>query len=259
MGTQEIKSALSQERERLLASLSITPDWGVEGLRTFMESHVWAVWDFMSLVKSLQRDLTVVDVPWVPKGDPKVRRFINEIVWGEESDVDRHGQPNSHFEMYLSAMQGIGADTQPIERFIAAISAGEPLYEALRAHAPSDAVFKFVAFTFDIINQRKTHLVASVFTFGREDLIPDMFLQMIDDLVFDGQASTEDLRYYLERHIEVDGGEHGPIALQLVAETIGDSQERWREAQNAALEALRLRRELWEDIQNRIAHIEHIA
>lgn len=220
-------------------------------LRLFMESHVFAVWDFMSLLKALQRALTCVEVPWVPTPFAASRRFINEIVLGEESDA-YEGQPASHFEIYLEAMARAGADTAVIRKVVAAAapthSAG--FHDALQAAPP--AARQFVESTFRVIRSGSIAAQAAAFTFGREDAIPAMFRSLVRDL---NQQMSGDLSlfvWYLERHIEVDGDEHGPLSLRMVADLCAGSPALWEEASQAAQEALEARLHLWDGIHAQI-------
>src|SRR4030081_3170084 len=83
-------------------------------VRVFMEHHVWAVWDFMSLLKSLQAEIAPTRVPWVAPRDAAAARLINEIARVEKGDEAPNGLLGSHFEIYLQAMEEAGADTKPI-------------------------------------------------------------------------------------------------------------------------------------------------
>jgi hypothetical protein len=223
----------------------------LEDLHVFVEAHVYAVWDFMSLLKTLQRGLTCIDVPWVPSRFPLSRRLVNEIVLGEESDLYA-GRPASHFELYLTAMRQCGASTAVIEPFIAGLRRGESVDNLLTAPAIPEAARIFVRATFACIATGKLHAVAAAFTFGREDLIPDMFRSFIRDQNAAMAGRLEMLRWYLERHIEVDGDEHGPMALRMIAELCGDDPVRWSEAGAAAEEALTARIALWDGIAEAI-------
>lgn len=224
----------------------------IEDLHIFMQHHVFAVWDFMSLLKSLQRSLTCVTLPWVPVGSAQTRYLINEIVTGEESDIDQHGRRVSHFELYLDAMQQSGADHQPIHAFIAQVRDGCAVDTAAQRAGLNEGVRTFMRSTFDVIGSQQTHLQAAVFTFGREDLIPDMFLALIRDLnhSLSGQLGT--LEYYIERHIEVDGGHHSQLACQMTAELCGTDERRWHEATEAVKKALAARVALWDAALARI-------
>jgi hypothetical protein len=220
-------------------------------IRILMESHVFAAWDFMSLVKALQISLTTISVPWTPPRNAKLSRFINEIVWAEESDLNELGEPKSHFEMYLDAMQQLGANTTEIDAFIAVIKNGTDVFEGLELLRIDRRVVDFMKFTFDVIKTNKIHLVASAFTFGREELIPDLFLSILEKYDADEKQSSK-LAYYLKRHIELDGDEHGPIALKMVTILCGDDEESREESQKIAVQALKHRILLWDAISDSI-------
>lgn len=216
--------------------------------RLFMQYHVYAVWDFMSLLKTLQRELTCVDVPWVPKGSANTRYLINEIVLGEESDVDGQGRRVSHFELYLEAMEQAGADTAPVRSLMLALRKGMPAGEAIARYTPDESVRDFLRFTFETIASGKIHAVASVFTFGREDLIPDLFLPIIRNFPEDLGRDLDIFKYYLERHIEVDGDHHSHLAIAMLEELCGDDPVKWAEATEYAKAALEARIRLWDGV-----------
>ncbi|MDW4904817.1 DUF3050 domain-containing protein [Streptomyces sp. ADMS] len=141
-----------------------------------MEHHVFAVWDFMSLLKSLQRELTCVDAPWVPRGSEVSRRLINDVVLVEEGD-ELNGGFTSHFELYGAGMGEAAADTSRIDTFVALVGEGREVSSALRVAQVSGPAAEFGRTTFEIIGERPLHCRAAAFAFSREDLIPDMFDQ----------------------------------------------------------------------------------
>ena len=209
----------------------------IEDVQKLMEIHVYAVWDFMSLLKGLQIELTCTTLPWKPVGDTKIRRLINSIVLEEESDVDSAGNPSSHYEMYLEAMKECGANTNEIDKFVNSVS-------DLNLPKVNTAIDSFLATTFDILNSGEAHKIAAAFTFGREDLIPDMFTAIVNDL--SKEHKLDKFVYYLERHIELDGGEHGPLALELISNLCGDDKQKWKEVEETAIACLVARKELWD-------------
>ena len=217
-------------------------------LRTFMEHHVFAVWDFMSLLKALQGRLTSVTIPWFPQGDRNARRLINEIVLEEESDADGEGGYISHFELYHVAMTQCGANTSKIDAFIGRISQGQPVLEALATTGAPKAAQDFVRTTWRIIESQPTHSIAAAFTLGREDLIPNMFRSLVVDLDESFPGQWHRLRYYLERHIQLDEEHHAPMALQMLAGLCGREEENWRDAEKTAHVALNARIILWDDV-----------
>jgi hypothetical protein len=220
-----------------------------DDIKMFMEHHVFAVWDFMSLLKGLQIHLTNVNVPWYPIGSASTRYLINEIVVGEESDVDEFGVRISHYELYLKSMQQAGANTKIIEGFVDTLKSGTPIDKAID-EIKITAVRQFVRTTFDVIATQKPHVIAAVFTFGREDLIPSMFIGLVNDLnqKSNGQLST--FKYYLERHIEVDGDHHSHLALAMTEELCKNDASKIAEAELWVKKSMQARIELWDGILN---------
>jgi hypothetical protein len=243
---QKINSRTGELRAQIINHPVYKDIQTMDELKLFMEFHIFAVWDFMSLLKSLQNNLTCTRVPWFPVGNPDTRFLINEIVAGEESDVDQHGQRMSHFELYLRAMQEAGADQHSINAFCAALQSGQSLEEAFTAGEVAPEAAGFVRFTFEVIDSGQAHLQSAIFTFGREDLIPNMFIAMIRDLHREFPGQTDTFRYYLERHIEVDGDHHSHLALEMTAHLCGTDQTMWQEAEEAIVKSLEQRISLWD-------------
>jgi Protein of unknown function (DUF3050) len=238
-----IEARIAPLRERLTRHPLYAAIQTPEHLRLFMESHVFAVWDFMSLLKALQRELTCVTVPWVPTRWPESRRFINEIVLGEESD-QFEGRAVSHFEVYLEAMEECGADTALIRQLVQHTSDGLRMEEM----STPEAARQFVEATFALIREGNLAALAAAFTFGREDVIPDIFRELVRDLNEKQPGRFGKFVWYLERHIEVDGEDHGPLSLRMVADLCGDDPELWEEAAAAAETAIEARLALWDGI-----------
>ncbi|AFM05282.1 Protein of unknown function (DUF3050) [Bernardetia litoralis DSM 6794] len=251
---QKIRTEIEPLRQQLLTHEVYKNISSIEDLKIFLQHHVFAVWDFMSLLKSLQNELTCVQVPWIPKGNPLTRRLINEIVLGEETDEDQEGNAKSHFELYMEAMQDCDADYSKITYLIQLLKEWKSVRTALSQIDIATSIKEFVSFSFDVIETKKAHKIAVVFTFGREDLIPDMFTSILRDMKNSSKTPEEDeksiekLVYYFERHIELDGDHHSHMSIQMIKELCGDDETKWNDAIEISKIALQKRIELWDGI-----------
>jgi hypothetical protein len=239
-------------RERLVSHEMYSSIETLQDVATFMEHHVFAVWDFMCLLKSLQRLLTCVSVPWIPSGDRVSRRLVNELVLGEESDEVAGSTYVSHFELYREAMVECDANRSPIDDLMARLGKDEPVLAALRCCGAPAAAKAFVETTWQVIEDGSPHGLAAAFALGREELIPDLFRGLIAKLqrTFPGRLTTFQL--YLDRHVQLDEERHGPMAMQMLTNLCGDHAERWHQAQTVALTCLEARIRLRDGLVSQI-------
>jgi hypothetical protein len=221
----------------------------LDELRVFMEHHVFAVWDFMSLLKRLQEIYVPHGSPWVPQSDGNVVRFINEIVMEEESDQAYNSGGEryaSHFEIYLEAMTEVGASTDSINHFLNEVRTSG-LDKALNLSCVPSPSREFMNHTFELIGQGKGHEIAASFSIGRESIVPVMFKRILE-LTKIGVNDAPVFHYYLERHAHLDGEHHGPMALKLLDDLCANEPEKENEVILQVQSSLNARIKLWDGV-----------
>lgn len=251
MNVNSIKIEIEPLRQELLNHSLYAKISTIDDLQVFLENHVYAVWDFMSLLKGLQIHLTSVSIPWMASPNAQLRYLINEIVVAEESDLALDGSRQSHFEMYVDAMTACGASTQTVFEFLQDVAQTDDVFLAIQKTKLPTQVKDFLRFTFTILATQKPHQIAAAFTFGREDLIPSMFTAMVKNFQQNfPETDLSKLIYYFERHIAIDADEHGPMAIKMIEELCGTDAQKWQDVLHVAKEALHKRIGLWNCIEH---------
>lgn len=224
----------------------------LEDLQCFMQHHVYSVWDFMSLIKFLQSVVAPTTYPWTPAGDADVQRFINELVLEEETDEHPvNGGFSSHFVLFQSAMEEIGADTAPVRRFVEMIHQNG-LQAALASDAVPEPSRRFTQTTFSFIQADAPHIAAAALALGREHIIPCMFRAILQNIGVD-ETQAPIFHAYLNRHIHLDEDFHAPLSLRLLNGLCGNDDNRVREAIEAAETAVLARVEFLDGVNAELA------
>jgi hypothetical protein len=253
MNIETINNSIQPQKELLLQHSLYKKVRTIEDLQCFLENHVYAVWDFMSLLKALQSKLTCTTTPWFATQNPQTRYLINEIVLAEESDLTLDGNRSSHYEMYIEAMKACGANTAGIEDFLSEVDSLKNIFVAIKTSHLHPNIKAFLDFTFRVIEEGKSHEIAAAFTFGREDLIPSMFTEILKNFQANfPQTDLSKLIYYFERHIELDADEHGPMAMKMITELCGTDAQKWSDVEEVSKLALEKRIGLWDAIEETI-------
>lgn len=253
MNIETINNSIQPQKELLLQHSLYKKVKTIEDLQCFLENHVYAVWDFMSLLKALQSKLTCTTTPWFATQNPQTRYLINEIVLAEESDLTIDGNRSSHYEMYIEAMKACGANTTGIEDFLSEVDSLKNIFVAIKKSNLHPNIKAFLDFTFRVIEEGKSHEIAAAFTFGREDLIPSMFTEILKNFQANfPETDLSKLIYYFERHIELDADEHGPMAMKMITELCGTDAQKWSDVEEVSKLALEKRIGLWDAIEETI-------
>ena len=253
MNIEYIEGKIKSLRDKLLNHRLYSNIERIEDLQIFTENHIYAVWDFMSLLKALQIKLTCTKTPWVPNNNSQTAYLINEIVLAEETDVNQLGERKSHYELYIEAMIDIGAKIEFPTKNINEIASSKNVFASIDNLELHKYIKEFLRFTFSVIEEGKPHKIAAIFTFGRENLIPNMFNEILRE--FEKNIKDEDISkliYYFERHIELDEDEHGPMALEMVSMLAENDQKKWDEIEKISIEALEKRILLWDAINDQL-------
>lgn len=237
-------------------SLRITT---LDQLRLFMEHHVFAVWDFMLLLKSLQQQIAPSGTPWLPPKHPVIAGLVNSLVAEEECDClpAELGGPIhlSHFSIYRRAMQEIGADYHAIDAVLATAQRNGLHHALLHPLIPAPSKV-FIRSTLDIIQSGQAHLMAAAFCYGRECLVPDLFKQLVTQ-IRQNNLHAPSLIWYLERHIILDGDSHGPLAERMVQELCENDIKRFQEVEAMKCRVLEQRNSLWNSIAEALHETSH--
>ncbi len=253
MNISIINEKIQSQKEILLQHSLYEKVKTIDDLHQFLENHVYAVWDFMSLLKALQSKLTCTTTPWFATQNPETRYLINEIVLAEESDLTLDGKRLSHFEMYVDAMKSCGAKTTELDTFLQNVIDTKNVFIAIKKSDLHSNIKAFLDFTFRVIEEGKTHKIAAAFTFGREDLIPNMFTEILRNFQQNfPETDLSKLIYYFERHIELDADEHGPMAMQMITKLCQDDAQKWHDVEEVSIAALEKRIGLWDAIEEKI-------
>ena len=155
MTIQNINDKIQPQKDILLQHTLYKKVQTIDDLHHFLENHVYAVWDFMSLLKALQSKLTCTTTPWFATNNPEIRYLINEIVLAEETDLTLDGRRQSHYEMYVEAMEDCGANTREIKHFLSEVHSLQNVFIAIKQSDLHPNIKGFLEFTFQVINEGK--------------------------------------------------------------------------------------------------------
>jgi hypothetical protein len=253
IGMNDLERQLVPLQQRMASHPLIGHLTTLLAVRCFMAHHVFAVWDFVCLLKTLYARIGCVGVPWFPPKNAESVYFLSTILLDEESDQLPHqAQRLCHFDLYVQAMIGCGANTGPMQQFLLQLGQGQSIHQALQSTDIPVAARQFVQSTWTFFDQ-PTPALAAAFVLGREAMVPPLFAPLLQQIQNHCIPHCDLFCTYLSRHITMDSREHYPQAVKMLESLCGDSAEDWQLAGQAAEQALRQRLQFLTGIQAALA------
>ena len=237
---------LSLERHRVFDQLITNED-----LQLFMSWHVFSVWSHMSIIKRLQLEFTCTCLPWTPYRSAKAAYLINKIVSENESTALTNNTYLSQFELYLCAMEEIGANTFSIRTFVDLIAANMPLQDALKISNASPAIDEFVLTNTHIAISGSVEEVLGCMIYADEYISPKSFMRSSAGSAL-SRFDEEKFSLYLKMCCSTDPHRrHSDITNLLIEQTNGN-ESRLKTCLDAALGAIKRQANLWDALACKI-------
>lgn len=211
-------------------------------LANFMERHVVCVWVYHSLLRSLYQDIVSQLTDLNGDRSKECLRLITEIVLEEVVEDLGDGQYQSHLELYVEAMEDLGANITPILTFFDMLEKGYTTKRSLElANFPIEAV-RYAKTILPLLKEPPYKKAAALFYEG-EPFIPDSFLTQVEVLL--PKVPVNLLLDYFEGHIE-GLKRPGFSATGRLVEIFCASDKRYElQAEKIAEKVMKSRLELW--------------
>lgn len=256
-----MEKALNQQltdfKNKLQAHPAFNSIQSLAELKIFSAYHIFLVWDYMSLLKSLQTQLTCIQTPWKPVQSPYARYLINSLVLKAESDIAADGNYASHYEMYRDAMQAMNADTGLMDNLMAHIETDMPVIKAIELSNIPGPLKDFLEYTFWVVQKSSLHEQAAVLCYGREGFGHLLLYQRVVALQGNHTNELQPLIYYLRHKNEINEKYHSQLSAILLEQLCGTDEKKWHEASQAANQSLRNRIRLFDFIHEKIVAVKN--
>ena len=204
-------------------------------INCFITYHIFAVWNFTKLLKSLQIKTNIALRSQTLECSSETKILIGEVVFAEESDLYPYGQPTEYFALYLRAVSELKVNPNFLWSFLTS-------EDSLQSLKPG--IQELVEYNLMLAETGTIGEIAAAFFCGREPLTSQLFTSMIRVLKQEGKECPI-LMSYIEKLNQEKSCQVETLVLKLLDYFCKDETDKIIALQ-AGLEALNLREQLWD-------------